>query len=147
MLNLKKIISLLALLLLHIQSNSQVFPNSPQYKTVQKFFSNNPQNLAKFVSSINIDTYGKCLANVTEWDIAIMSKRIDPDNDFMLGLAVQWVGLIEARKNLMNQGISDNQLNASLKSYQSRLDIGKGGSNFKNWGVECKNIAINSINN
>jgi hypothetical protein len=147
MLKLKKTISLLALLLLHIQSNSQVFPNSPQYKTVQKFFSNNPQNLAKLVSSINIDTYGKCLANVTQWDIGIMSKQIDPDSETKLSLAVQWVGLVAARNKLMSQGISDSQLNASLKSYESRMEFGKGGSNFKNWSLECNNIALDAINN
>lgn len=120
MLVFKKIHLFSFFLCLQSQSFSQVFPNSTQYKIAQEFFSNNPQKLAKLVNSINTDTYGKCLTNVTQWDIGMMDKQADPDNNTKLSLAAQWVGLSEARKKLMSQGIGDSQLNASVKSYTSR---------------------------
>jgi hypothetical protein len=141
----KKNFFLLALLLVNIESKSQVFPNSQEYRKAQNFYLNNPQYLTKYVKLINKDNYGKCLAIITEWDIAMISKQIDPDNQFKVVLAHQWVGLIESRKHLMSQGISDSQLNASVKSYASRFDIRKGGTDFTNWNTECINIAINSI--
>jgi len=147
MLNFKKLYACLAVLCLQSQSFSQVFPNSTQYKIAQEFFSNNPQKLAKLVSSINTDTYGKCLKNVTQWDIGMMNKQADPDNNTKLSLAAQWVGLAEARKKLMSQGISDSQLNASVKSYTSRNDVGNGNVNFIKCSTDCYNIAQNAINN
>lgn len=147
MLNFKRSLFLLSLLCLQTQSYSQVFPNSSQYKIAQEFFSNNPQKLTKLTNSINTDTFGKCLANVTQWDIGMMNKQANPDNNTKLSLAAQWVGLAEARKKLMSQGISDSQLNASVKSYRSRSDLGNGDVNFIKWSSECYDLAQNAISN
>jgi len=128
------------------EKSTTVFPNSYEYRVAQEFFTNNPQKLKNLISSIDLNTYGKCLTVVTQWDIGIMMNQVKPDKDTRLSLAAQWVALGEARKNLMNHGITDNELSANTKYYGSTNDIGRGDVNFVKWNVECVDLVQNAIN-
>lgn len=142
----KKLIISLTFLLLPFQIYSQVFPNSSQYKIAQQFFNNNPQKLEKLVNSIGLDSYGKCLAIVTTWDIAIIKGLADPSENVKLNFAVQYIGLEKARKKLISQGVSDDILNDYVKSYRNRIDVGNGDVNFNKWNKECAIIGQKGIN-
>jgi len=145
MLNLKKTISLLALLCLHIQIYSQVF-NSEDYKIAQEFFYENPKKLKFFVEQIDLDTYGKCFTVVNEWEAALFNKQVNLSKSVKQNLAAQWVGLAEARRKLMSQGVSDSTLVSYTRSYRNRNDVMNGGVNFNEWSLYCAKIASNAIN-
>jgi len=142
----KKLTFFIMLFFINTQIHSQVFPDSIEYKNATAFLKKNPKKLNYLVDSIDKDTYGKCLMIVTQWDIGLRNNVAETTADVKALLAVQWVGLAEARKKLMSQGVSSKELSESFKSYNSRNDIGNGNTNWLNWGKECVIMANNAIN-
>lgn len=114
----KKII-LLAILIGNL-ANAQII-GGPEHKMAIQYFNKNPGKLSSLASQYSADTFGKCLAVNNQFNISVIKKEVEADEEMKFYLALDFEGLAAARKKLLASNIPNEILVNYIKKYSSQI--------------------------